>query len=293
MFFEDYDRHCRLNEQASVKSDDSLDLVIKVEYDGSEKDTCCFLELSGDTVVLVEQLDGLMEAYVPIHDVSAPLSAAGGLSMDTNSVVLEFNEPSESLMPQAGWVQREARKQTRSKTPRKKHPCTTCGKQFTSLSHASTHDISASFMCEICGRMFRQHASLGRHKRYDHASQSRERTNPQSAEDGKAFRDRSVSKRRMIRHSAETSYFCLTCSQMFPNRGALHKHKLLQHDKVPVDKVAKHECAVCKRWFEDTYKLKRHSVVHTKQRPFVCVLCAKAYSHPSALRRHHRTKHRH
>ncbi|KAG5446925.1 hypothetical protein CSKR_114467 [Clonorchis sinensis] len=223
---------------------------------------------------------------VAVANVSAPFSAAGDLSMETSSTALEFNESSESLIPQAGW-------QTSSKTPRKKHPYTTCGKNFTSLSHASTQDISTSFMCEIRSRVFRQHASLGQHKRYGHASEGRERTTPQSAKGGNLIRDRSVSKRHMIRHSAEESCLRPTCSQMFPNRGALHKHKLLEHDKVPVDKVAKHECAVCKRWFEDIYRLKRHSVVHTKQRRFVCVLCAKAYSHPEALGWHHRTNHRH
>ncbi|TGZ33868.1 hypothetical protein CRM22_011417 [Opisthorchis felineus] len=196
-----------------------------------------------------EQLDGLMEAYVPINDERTPLSTPGGLSMEANSTALEFKESDVS------------------------------------------HDISASIMCEICGRIFRHLPSLHRHKRDDHAPQSRIRTKVLCDECGKAFRDPCDLKRHMHCHSAEKNCLCSACSEVFPNRGALHKHKLLQHDKVPMEKVTKHECAVCKRWFEDTRNLKRHSVVHTKQRPFMCVLCAKAYSQLEALQRHQRKNH--
>ncbi|GAA56542.1 zinc finger protein 62 [Clonorchis sinensis] len=173
--------------------------------------------------------------------------------------------------------------------------CTICGKNFLYPSnlkrHISAHDVSVSFMCEICGSIFRHHSNLNRHKTICHASQSQERTKLLCDECGRESRDAYDLNRHMRRHSVENSCVCPTCSQMFPNRAALHKHKLLEHDKVPMDKVAKHECAVCKKWFEYTHVLKSHSVVHTKQRPFVCILCAKAYSHPSALRQHHLKKH--
>ncbi|TGZ69084.1 hypothetical protein CRM22_003930, partial [Opisthorchis felineus] len=225
-------------------------------------------------------------------DVRALLIAPGSLSRETNSTSPEFKESDVSLMSQGDTVQQESRIR---KTPKPKHVCTICGKNFASHSnleiHTSTHVISASIMCEICGRIFRHLPSLYRHKRDDHASQSQERTKLQCAECGKAFRDPYNLKRHMRGHSAEKSCLCSACSEVFPNRGALHKHKLLQHDKVPIDRVVKHECAVCKRWFADARRLKRHSVVHTKQRPFVCVLCAKAYSQPEALWRHERSKH--
>ncbi|KAG5446926.1 Zinc finger protein 579 [Clonorchis sinensis] len=198
-------------------------------------------------------------------------------------------------MSQDVTVQHETRKETSRKTQKLELVCTTCGRNFASQSslniHASTHEISASFMCELCGRIFRHLPNLHRHKRYGHTSQSRERTSLLCTICGKALRDAFDLRRHMPTHLADKSRLCSTCSQIFPNRAALHKHKLLQHDKVPMDELAKHECAVCKRWFEDTYKLKRHSVVHTKQRPFVCVLCAKAYSQNESLREHQRKKH--
>ncbi|GAA57698.1 zinc finger protein 2, partial [Clonorchis sinensis] len=128
-------------------------------------------------------------------------------------------------------------------------------------------------MCEICGGIFRHLTKLIRHKKNSHASQHGERT---CVECGKAFRDTYAPNRHLRCHSIQP--VCPICPQLFPNRAALHKHKLLQRDKVPMDKLAKHECVICGRWFDDTHMLKRHSVVHTKQRPFVCLLCAKAYS---------------
>ncbi|GAA57854.1 zinc finger protein 551, partial [Clonorchis sinensis] len=152
--------------------------------------------------------------------------------------------------------------------------CIICGRNYLYPSnlkrHISAHEVSVSFMCEICGSIFRHRTNLNRHQKESHASQLGERTKPQCVECGKAFRDAYVLNRHMGSHSVENSCMCPTCSQVFPNRGALHKHKLLQHDKVPMDKVAKHECAVCNQWFEYTHVLKRHSAVHTKQRPFVC-----------------------
>ncbi|KAG5446853.1 Zinc finger protein 579 [Clonorchis sinensis] len=233
--------------------------------------------------------------FLIADDVRTPPSAARGLSGEINATAQDFKEPDVLLMSQGSTVQRQSRKQTSMKTQKMELVCTTCGKNCASLYslkiHASTHDISASFMCEICGRLFRHLASLHRHIRYDHTSHSREPTSLLCNVCGKAFRDACDLKRHRPSHSVEKSCLCSTCSQVFPNRGALHKHRLLQHGKVPMDKLAKHECAVCKRWFEDTRKLLHHSVVHTKQRPFVCVLCAKAYSQNEALRQHQRTKH--
>ncbi|KAG5446927.1 Zinc finger X-chromosomal protein [Clonorchis sinensis] len=59
---------------------------------------------------------------------------------------------------------------------------------------------------------------------------------------GKAFRDACDLNRHMRCHPVENSCLCSTCSQAFSSLRELYKHEILQHDKVPVDKVAKHEC---------------------------------------------------
>ncbi|KAG5446930.1 hypothetical protein CSKR_200337 [Clonorchis sinensis] len=48
-----------------------------------------------------EQLDGLMEAYVPIRDLCGTLDVLRNPSRETNSTALVFNNSSESLMPQS------------------------------------------------------------------------------------------------------------------------------------------------------------------------------------------------
>ncbi|KER20440.1 hypothetical protein T265_11003 [Opisthorchis viverrini] len=179
------------------------------------------------------------------------------------------------------------------KTPKTEHAGTTCGEELVvSVSdlkiHASTHDISASIMCEMCGIILKHLLKQLWNNRDDHASDG--------AESGQSHSVLNLEKRSEIQrhtrcHSAEENCLCSTCGQVFPNSGALQKDNFLHHDKAPMEQVTKHECAVCKRWSEGTRNLKRHSVVHTKQRPFVCVLCAKAYSQFGALQLHQSMDH--
>ncbi|OON18801.1 zinc finger, C2H2 type [Opisthorchis viverrini] len=85
--------------------------------------------------------------------------------------------------------------------------------------------------------------------------------------------------------------FCSARVEGFLNCGAIHKHKSPQHLKVPMEKEMRRECAVCKRWCDHSRKSNPHFVDHTEQRPFVCVLCAKAYSQLETLQRHHHLNH--
>uniref|UniRef100_A0A3B5AH58 C2H2-type domain-containing protein n=1 Tax=Stegastes partitus TaxID=144197 RepID=A0A3B5AH58_9TELE len=45
-----------------------------------------------------------------------------------------------------------------------------------------------------------------------------------------------------------------------------------------------HQCPVCSKCFLTPYKLKRHHVIHTGQKPFICRLCLKAFT--QSLQRH-------
>ena len=51
------------------------------------------------------------------------------------------------------------------------------------------------------------------------------------------------------------------------------------------------QCGICSKRFRDNYKLKRHMVVHTKEKNYVCQLCHKSYGQPDDLKRHIKDKH--
>merc|ERR1712110_1376790 len=51
------------------------------------------------------------------------------------------------------------------------------------------------------------------------------------------------------------------------------------------------QCGICFKRFRDNYKLKRHGVVHTKEKPFPCHLCGGRFTQFDSLKGHMKAKH--
>ncbi|XP_071353963.1 zinc finger protein 770 [Trachinotus anak] len=47
-----------------------------------------------------------------------------------------------------------------------------------------------------------------------------------------------------------------------------------------------HQCPVCPKSFSSPYKLQRHHVIHTGQKPFICKICGKSFTQSGHLRTH-------
>ena len=61
--------------------------------------------------------------------------------------------------------------------------------------------------------------------------------------------------------------------------------------KVRTDKPRPHQCSICLRGFVRLEHLKRHALVHTQERPFVCEHCDKKFGRRDLMVRHIRKLH--
>lgn len=51
-------------------------------------------------------------------------------------------------------------------------------------------------------------------------------------------------------------------------------------------KGKKSQCQICKKWFYKTSDLKRHTMIHTGEKPYNCDICCRSFNRNSSLRVH-------
>ncbi|XP_056397293.1 zinc finger protein 888-like [Hyla sarda] len=77
-------------------------------------------------------------------------------------------------------------------------------------------------------------------------------------------------------------YECVECKKRFNNSSNLRKHTIIHTGKKPFT------CNICNQSFRQATHLQRHYLVHTGQRPFKCSICQKGFRDTSDLLKHQR-----
>ncbi|XP_064177664.1 uncharacterized protein LOC135247777 [Anguilla rostrata] len=190
--------------------------------------------------------------------------------------------------------------------------------------HYLIHVGERPFKCSICDKAFRQAAHLKVHQRVhdkmseDHGSFSSEiidsgddrhdfsythvmkdisetRINYGMSEDVGNGQECQVAGVEVALESEHCDEYwceplgglfnCEDCSQSFVTKRRLQLHKCSK-SKPSDSQSSFYQCAICFKNFRSPYKLKRHYVIHTGERPYRCSICKKTFTQSGHLKTH-------
>ncbi|CAD0205475.1 unnamed protein product [Chrysodeixis includens] len=157
--------------------------------------------------------------------------------------------------------------------------CRVCFKVITKSyykEHFALHDhTAAKYVCDICGKSFRQRCSYRKHY-FTHSSEfpCKCKLCPYRG------RHSGLLKTHMRTHTGDYRFMCTECPARFLTKSNLNKHSL-KHKEPPF------KCDTCQRGFHSKLNLERHfEADHLGIKNHICHVCGKAFGYRKAMMRH-------
>nr|XP_020495175.1 zinc finger protein 287-like [Labrus bergylta]XP_020495183.1 zinc finger protein 287-like [Labrus bergylta]XP_020495190.1 zinc finger protein 287-like [Labrus bergylta] len=88
---------------------------------------------------------------------------------------------------------------------------------------------------------------------------------------------------RIFQRNVRKHYSCVLCGRTFRHAGDFKKHSRVHTGEKP------YCCSVCGKRFSQSGYLKVHLRYHTGEKPFKCSHCGKSFSHSSNMKKHQQT----
>ncbi|XP_048866900.1 zinc finger protein PLAG1 isoform X1 [Brienomyrus brachyistius] len=168
-----------------------------------------------------------------------------------------------------------------------------CSKAFVSkyklLRHMATHSPEKTHKCNYCEKMFHRKDHLKNHLHTHDPNKE-----AFSCEEcGKSYNTKLGFRRHQALHSANAGDLtCRVCLQTFPSTAELLEHLKSHAGKSSGGaKEKKHQCEHCDRRFYTRKDVRRHMVVHTGRKDFLCQYCAQRFGRKDHLTRHVKKSH--
>ncbi|KAL4233286.1 hypothetical protein ACF0H5_007970 [Mactra antiquata] len=172
------------------------------------------------------------------------------------------------------------------------HACPKCPYKAATSSnlkrHLQIHDDVRNFQCHYCNLLFRQKIHLERHLKYKHEEKNIKcplcdfvcaSENP----DLKIH----IRRRHMPHEGALNAFTCDVCGLMTISKKDLKQHMKF-HKNGPELKLF---CEHCSFVTDCVSRLRRHMLIHTKERPYQCGMCMYRASQKEHVLRHMRSRH--
>ncbi len=104
---------------------------------------------------------------------------------------------------------------------------------------------------------------------------------------GKSCSSRSALEKHLVVHSGARPHSCSRCSKRFSQRSHLNHHLRTVHAP-PGERSRSHTCLECGKSFHSSSGLRKHFLLHTRERPFLCHFCDKGFVQKAHLEAHER-----
>ncbi|KAJ8265251.1 hypothetical protein COCON_G00143500 [Conger conger] len=168
-----------------------------------------------------------------------------------------------------------------------------CIKAFVSkyklFRHMATHSPQKTHQCSFCEKMFHRKDHLKNHLQTHDPNKEAFKCE----ECGKNYNTKLGYKRHMAMHAATSGDLtCKVCLQSYESTPVLLEHLKSHSGKSSGGaKEKKHPCDHCDRRFYTRKDVRRHMVVHTGRKDFLCQYCAQRFGRKDHLTRHVKKSH--
>ncbi|KAJ8397598.1 hypothetical protein AAFF_G00435970 [Aldrovandia affinis] len=168
-----------------------------------------------------------------------------------------------------------------------------CIKAFVSkyklFRHMATHSPQKTHQCSFCEKMFHRKDHLKNHLQTHDPNKEAFKCE----ECGKNYNTKLGYKRHVAMHAATSGDLtCKVCLQSYESTPVLLEHLKSHSGKSSGGaKEKKHPCDHCDRRFYTRKDVRRHMVVHTGRKDFLCQYCAQRFGRKDHLTRHVKKSH--